>query len=145
MTFLGRLRHRQPVAARGLTALFAFAWLGLALQPCSAMESHGDAGMASHGAAAGEAAHDCPHCPPPTEPGDDLPCGNALACDAVGVPAAPSKAAVVQPADFVVLMSLPVAGTTGAVPRPVPLRPPRLAQRRTCSASLQQRYCSFLK
>lgn len=145
MTFLGRLRRRQPVAARWMTALFAFAWLGLALQPCSAMESHGDTGMASHGSAAGEAAHDCPHCPPPAEPAADLPCGNALSCDAVGAPAMPAKVADLQPADLVLLMSLPVAGVPAAAPGPAPLRPPRLAQRRTPSASLQQRYCSFLK
>ena len=145
MTLLGRLRHRQPVAARWLTALFAVAWLGLALQPCSAMGSHGDAGMASHGAAAGEALHDCPHCPPPAEPGTDLPCGNVLSCDAVGAPAVPSKAADVPPADLVFLMPLPDARTTTAVPGPGPLRPTCAAQRRTPSASLQQRYCSFLK
>jgi len=145
MTFLGRLRRRQPEAARWLTALFAFAWLGLALQPCSAMASHSDAGMASHGSAAGEAAHDCPHCPPPVEPGTDLPCGSALSCDAVGAPAMPSKDGDMQPADLGILMSLPVAGVPAAAPGPGPLRPPGLVQRRTPSSSLQQRYCSFLK
>ena len=145
MTVLGRLRRRQPVAVRWLTALFAFSWLGLALQPCSAMESHGDGGMASHGAAAGETTHDCPHCPPPADPRDDLPCGNALSCDAVGAPAMPSKVSDAQPADLVILMSLPDAQASAAVPGPCPLRPPRYAERWTPSASLQQRYCSFLK
>ena len=145
MTFLGRLRRRQPVAARWMTALFACAWLGLALQPCSAMASHGHAGDGPQVPIAGEAAHDCPHCPPPAEPGTDLPCGNALSCDAVGAPAMPAKAADLQPADLVHLMSLPDAGVPSAAPGPAPMRPPRLDQRRTPSASLQQRYCSFLK
>lgn len=145
MTFLGRLRRRQPVAARWMTALFAVAWLGLALQPCGAMASHADAGMASHGSASGEAEHDCPHCPPPAEPGVDLPCGNALSCEAIGAPAMPSKAVDLPPADLVVLMTAPHPAIPVAAPDPAPLRPPRLAQRRTPSASLQQRYCSYLK
>jgi hypothetical protein len=145
MTFLGRLRRRQPVAARWLTALFAVAWLGLAVQPCSAMDSPDHAGDGSHMPATGDAAHDCPHCPSPAEPGTDLPCGNALSCDAVGAPAVPSKAADVQPVDLVILMSLPVAAVPASAPGPGPLRPPCLVQRRTPTSTLQQRYCSFLK
>ena len=145
MTFLGRLRRRQPVAARWLTAAFAVAWLGLALQPCSAMASAGDAGMASHGSAAGEATHDCPHCPPPADAQEDVPCGNALSCDAVGAPAVASKAAEIPAPDLAQVMPVPeVLGTTVAS-NPGPLRPPRLAERRTPASSLQQRYCSFLK
>jgi len=145
MTFLGRLRHRQPVAARWLTAAFAVAWLGLALQPCSAMASHDEAGMASHGSAAGEATHDCPHCPPPVAAEEDLPCGNALSCDSVGAPAAASKVAEVPAPDLAYVMPVPDALGTTAAPDPGLLRPPRLAQRRTQTSSLQQRYCSFLK
>ena len=144
MTFLGRLRQRQRVAARWLTAMFALAWLGLALQPCGAMESHGDAGMATHESASAGAAHDCPHCPPPAEPVTDLPCGNALSCEAIGAPALPAKALDAQPADFVFLMPLPDLAS-GVVPRPVPLRPPRLAGRWTPTSSPQQRFCCFLK
>jgi hypothetical protein len=144
MTFLGRLRRRQSVAARWLTAAFAVAWLGLALQPCAAMESH-DAGTASHGSAAGQAGHDCPHCPPPADPEGDLPCGNALSCDAVGAPAVASKAAEVPAPDLAHLMPLPDVLATTAAPAPGPLRPPRLEQRRTPASSLQQRFCSFLK
>ncbi len=143
MTFLGRIRRRQPVAARWLTALFTVAWLALAIQPCSAMDSHAD--MAAHGSAMGESSHDCPHCPPPAEPAADLPCGNALSCDAVGAPALTSKAADIQSADLVVLMPLPDARVAGIVPDPGLLRPPRFAERRTPSSSAQQRYCCFLK
>ena len=145
MTFLGRLRHRQPVAARWLTAAFAVAWLGLALQPCSAMESQGEAGMASHGSAAEEATHDCPHCPPPVDAEGDLPCGNALSCKAVGAPAVASKVAEVPAPDLAYVLPVPDALGTSAAPDPAPQRPPRLAQRRTQTSSLQQRYCSFLK
>ena len=145
MTLLGRLRRRQPVAARWLTAAFAVAWLGLALQPCSAMGSHAEAGMASHGSGAGEAGHDCPHCPPPADSDGDLPCGNALSCDAVGAPAVASKAVEVPAPDLAHAMTVPdVPGSTVA-PDPGPLPPSRLAPRRTQTSSLQQRYCSFLK
>jgi hypothetical protein len=144
MTFLARLRRRQPVAARWVTALFAVAWLGLALQPCGAMASHGDAGMASHGSATGEATHDCPHCPPPPPAEGDPPCGNALSCDAVGALALPSKAVDAKSADVVLPAPVPHLAT-GIFPYAVPLRPPCPALRWTPSSSPQQRFCSFLK
>ncbi len=144
MTFLGRFRRRQTVATRWVTALFAVAWIGLAIQPCSAMQSHGDAGTSQHAGATGEAAHDCPHCPPPAAPQNDPPCGSTLSCDAVGPPALPSKATDAQPADFPLLVSL-LDLAPGVGPGPVPVRPPRLTQRWTPSSSPQQRFCSFLK
>lgn len=145
MTFLGRLRSRQMTAARVLTALFACAWLALAVQPCAAMEGHGDQAPGTHHSGAAQEGHDCPHCPPSPQPVGEVPCGNALSCDAIGVPTMPSKAIdALQPDPFAWLPS-PAAQVVAATDAAVFLGPPVPPPRRTSSASLQQRYCSFLK
>lgn len=145
MSWLEGIRRRQVTTARAITALFALAWLGLAVQPCTAMTVEPAAehsGMAGHHAA-GDGGHDCPHCPPSSDAADD--CGAALGCDAVGVPALPGKGldlpgpdlSAVLPSDAI---PRPLAGRWG-VPTPAFDR----SCRRSPPVSLQRVYCTYLK
>jgi hypothetical protein len=143
MTRLAGLRRWKLPLARALTALFAFGWLALALQPCQA-SAHGapaaPAGQGTHHPM-GDAGHPCPHCPPSSS--DDCGAGSALDCRAVGVAVppqdiAPPAIAVLQPAVFeFVEAACAERAVTPVPPDPGRTRPP--------ASSLQQRYCSFLK
>jgi hypothetical protein len=128
-----------------LVALFVTGWLGFAIQPCVAMDHSMDGAHAVHGNAAGDANQHCPHCPP--VPGQDAGCdqGAALACGGADAPVLPAKDLKAPQPD---LLALPcviavshfhdaVAAAAAGPPDARPGHPP--------SASLQQRYCSFLK
>ena len=155
---LAKLRRLRLPLGRGVVAMFAATWLGLAVQPCmadapQAGEPDAPAPMAHHaGGCGGEAAaepqpapaHDCPHCPPGGLYA--VECGTALDCKSVGVPAMVSKAAEPPRADLGAWIDLPVplpaamvqsraAGAAAAAPR-APRAPPR---------PLQQRFCTYLK
>jgi len=133
--------------ARSFAVLFAISWLGLAIQPCMA-GAHADdspqTGHAGHHPAPAAPAHDCPHCPP--APAGDPDCGGgvALDCDAVGVPALPSKDSVGQQWDAPAMVALPAQPLAwpSACSEPA-WYPPARAQ--PPPRSLQQRFCSFLK
>jgi len=134
--------------ARALVALFAVGWLGLAVQPCAAMAQgpgHHDAGTATHHDGHGGAGHECPHCPP--TPADDDGCGTgtALNCESAGIPG-PMAKPVEQPRfDTWAFMDLPVPTLLArSAQRPgTPTCAPAIW--RPPSASIQQRFCSFLK
>lgn len=152
---LATLRRLRLPLGRGVLAMFAATWLGLAVQPCMADAQHaGEPVPMEHhaGGCGGETssgpqtapAHDCPHCPPGGL--DAGECGTALDCKSVGVPAMVSKAAEPPRADLGAWIDLPAPlpaailqsrapGATAAAPR-APRAPPR---------PLQQRYCSYLK
>lgn len=129
--------------ARALTALFACAWLGLAVQPCLAMEDHAAAGPATHHDSTASTGHDCPHCPP--APDDDAPCGNALSCEAIGAPSVPAKAPDLPAPEWLAVLPAADGALAGAAADAESLRPPIPPPRRTPAASFQQRFCSFLK
>lgn len=152
MNLLAKLRSRHQPLARAVVALFAIGWLGLALQPCEAMDA-GQAGDGSHH----EGHHDgmehhstpensdppCPHCP--SDGPDACDTGVALDCETVGVPALPAKQVDLPAPDmfaWLVPAAMPMAGfAVGEAPqdRPDPGRD------KTPSISLQQRYCTYLK
>lgn len=151
-TLLARFRRAQATTTRAVSTLFAIAWLGLALQPCAAMgqdeaaEHGGHAGHAGHGGHSGDdghASHDCPHCPSSGEGAGHA--GTALACDAVGLPGVPSKATdTPQPELFPAIVGAAERDTfaAAAVTNRRLTEPPR---QHPPSASLQRRYCSYLK
>lgn len=150
-------RVRLPLG-RGVLAVFAATWLGLAVQPCMAGEAPADgaaapAPMEHHaGGCGGESApephsapaHDCPHCPPGGMQGND--CGTALNCKSVGVPAMVSKAAEPPRADFGAWIDLPVAPAPAVLQRHPPAS--AIAAQRSPHPPprpLQQRFCSYQK
>jgi hypothetical protein len=146
---LAGLRRSQVPLARTLVALFAISWLGLAVQPCAAMgHGHGqqDSGQAAHHDSQGVAGHDCPHCPPaPADDQDDCSTGIALDCTIAGIPV-PSTQAVEQPRfDTWAIIDLP--DFPALTLRPSELDSPTCehAVWRPPSASIQQRFCTFLK
>lgn len=142
------LRRSQVPMARALVAFFAVGWLGLAVQPCAAMAhapGQQDTGMAAHHDGHGAAGHDCPHCPP--APADDEGCGTgtALNCEDAGI-AGPSAKPAEQPRfDTWAVMDLPAppVPSLSAIRLDGPASPPVIW--RPPSASIQQRFCSFLK
>jgi hypothetical protein len=148
MNLLAKMRSRHQPLARALVALFAVGWLGLALQPCEAMDL-GDAGHGSHHDGMG---HDstpehsdppCPHCP--SGGADACDTGVALDCETVGVPALPAKQVDVPPPDafaWLVPVAVPVAGFALC---DAPPERPDPGRDHVPSSSLQQRYCTYLK
>ena len=155
---LEKLRRMRLPLGRGMVAMFAATWLGLAVQPCMAdalhagepaapapVEHHSGGCGGEHVPAPQSApSHDCPHCP--TSGLHAGGCGTALECEAIGVPAMPSKATEPPRADLGAWIDLPEP-PSGAAPQThapgaiaathrAPRAPPR---------SFQQRFCSYLK
>lgn len=162
MTLLARIRSRHVPLARALVALFAVGWLALALQPCHAMgqaepahpaHGHGGSGAGhadhAHGSSGGgkpmPAGGDtpCPHCP--SDSPDDCGLGTAIDCEAIGVPAVSAQKAGVPAFDTFAWHVAPLLSVVE--PGNVPLRSgwPGSSGIRPPSASLQQRYCTYLK
>jgi hypothetical protein len=155
---LAKLRRLRLPLGRGVVAMFAATWLGLAVQPCMADAPHAGepaapAPMEHHaGGCGGEAAsqpqttpaHDCPHCPPGGMNAGE--CGTALDCKSVGVPAMVSKATEPPRADLGAWIDLPVPPSAAVLQRHAPAA--AIAAQRSPHPPprpLQQRYCSYLK
>jgi hypothetical protein len=148
MNLLAKLRSRHQPLARALVALFAVGWLGLALQPCEAM----DLGEAGHGSHHGGMGHHsapeqsdppCPHCP--SGGPDACDTGVALDCETVGVPALPAKQVDLPAPDtfaWLVPAAMPPVASAGCA---APPDWPDPGRERAPSSSLQQRYCTYLK
>lgn len=145
---LASIRRRQLPVARALVAIFAAGWLALAMQPCAAMAQDPgghDSGMAGHHEDHGGTGHQCPHCPP--APADDEGCGTgtALYCESAGIPGPVAKSVDQPRLESWVPIDLPAGPLLAPGPKQsgapslaaIPWRPP--------SASIQQRFCSFLK
>jgi hypothetical protein len=133
---------------RSLVALFAISWLGLAVQPCAAMAQgagHQDGRMAAHHDGHGGAGHECPHCPPASADDDGCGTGTALNCESAGIPGPAAQTFEPPRFDTWAVMDLPAPRLPAlsaiqpgaATSAPDIWRPP--------SASIQQRFCSFLK
>jgi hypothetical protein len=147
VSLLADMRRSQLPLARALVALFAIGWLGLAAQPCAAMvhaSDHESVAMDAHHESQGSAGHQCPHCPPtPTK--DDCGTGTALSCGDAGIPGPAAKPLEQTRLDAWVVMEFSAAPAVAPAlnqpgwpaAQPALLRPP--------SASIQQRFCSFLK
>jgi hypothetical protein len=139
MNLLARLRHHQSRAARLAAAVFAVGWLGFAVAPCQAMSPMPDEAP-HHGTMPMD---DCGHCPPETSNVPD--CADAAPADCLSSaqPAIELRQAE-QPKPAAIL---PAVVDTCAVPAPA-ARPPDAPRTRAAPlphASLQQRYCSYLK
>lgn len=145
MSLLARMRRSQGTRARALVALFAISWMGLAVQPCVAGAGHDHAGAAGHEMPAAHGDPGCPHCPP--APADDEECGtgSALSCDGVDVPAPPAKAADVPQWDAGAAIDLPSVAPLSFSSNRVEAPKAGSAVWRPPSASVQQRFCTFLK
>jgi hypothetical protein len=146
MSLLARIRRRRgSMCARTLVALFAISWMGLAVQPCVAGAGHDPPGAASHEMPAADGDQGCPHCPPAPAEGDDCGTGSALDCDGVDVPAPPVKGTDLPQWDVWAVMDLPAP--PDLPPSANRLAAPTLASAvwRPPSASIQQRFCTFLK
>ena len=148
MTPLATLRRSQVPLARTLVVLFASAWLGLAMQPCIAMDhpdASGHEGHGGHEMPAGHGGHDCPHCPPVEDATDGCGDTSGPGCDGAGVAALPSKDVKSAKADPAVLIGylvthdpfLLVAATSPGSTDTAPWRPP--------TSSVQQRFCTYQK
>ena len=143
---LAAFRRVQAPVARVVTALFAITWLGLAIQPCTAMDQDptaGPSGHADHGSDGSDGSHHCPHCPPSGEGAGHA--GTALACDAVGLPAVPSKDVDTPQPDLALSIASIDHRQAFAATAPLIHRLTRPPDWRPPTASLQQRYCSYLK
>jgi len=139
MNLLARLRHDQSGAARLAAAAFAVGWLGLAVAPCQAMNATPEQAP-HHGTMPMD---DCSHCPPET--GNAPDCADAAPADCLSSaqPAIELRQAE-QPKPVAILPALPTDASSLALSP----RPPRSADSRAAPlphASLQQRYCSYLK
>lgn len=129
MSLFDALRHHQSRAARLAAAVFACGWLGFAVAPCQAM---GAMPM-----------DDCGHCPPATETLPDCADAAPADCLAAAQPAIELRQ-LEQPKPVAIL---PAVVDVCAVASPA-ARPPGAPRERAAPlahASLQQRYCSYLK
>lgn len=151
MALLHSLRRWRASLGRVTVGLFAVSWLGLAVQPCMAGTGPMDAHAGMHAHHAGDApaepvTHDCPHCPPSPSGHHDCASGTALECDAVGVPALPAKdTQPAQPADIGLGPLLTTYWADLARPPPVVATFSPVDSPHAPRATLQQRYCSYLK
>jgi len=136
MSLFAVLRLRQSRAARLAAAIFAFGWLGLAATPCQAMGT-----MPDEAPYRGSMPMDgCGHCPPT----DTMPdCAEAAPADCASASEPAIELRNSEPAK-------PVAVTVSAalVPQPCVSRhrpAPRASSPPPAHASIQQRYCTYLK
>ena len=125
--------------------MFVTGWLGFAIQPCVAMDHSTDGADAGHLAPAGDMHQRCPHCPP--VPDQDAGCdqGAALACGAVDAPVLPSKDLSTAQPDLVLLSGFVAFQLPSIENNAARARQPDTARWRPPAATLQQRFCTFLK
>jgi hypothetical protein len=139
MSLIAALRRHQSRAARLAAAVFAIGWLGFAVAPCQAGDlvpheapHHGSMPM-----------NDCGHCPPATDTAPD--CADAAPADCLS--AAQPAIELRQVGQPQPLAIVPAVIDFSAAEAP-PTRPPCPADGHAAPsprASLQQRYCSYLK
>ena len=141
MRLLTAIRIRQLRAPRLVAAIFAIGWLGLAVAPCQAMPDHQISGTSHHGSIP---ADDCGHCP-------SAPTSVSIGCAMAAAPDCQSTGPVLLDGrDFG--LAQPAAGPPLAfqvfdafVSDGRPLRDVRVVRLPASHASIQQRYCTYLK
>lgn len=139
MNWLAALRHYQSRAARLATAAFVVGWLGFAVAPCQAMNvtpeqspHHGSMPM-----------DDCGHCPPATDTAPDCADAAPTDCLSSAQPAIELRQ-LEQPKPVAILpLTADVSAALASAVRPPPAPVARAAP--LPHASLQKRYCSYLK
>jgi hypothetical protein len=138
---LAKFRRHQLQTPRLVTAILAVAWLGLAVAPCHASVDAGHVDSSHHGSVPSGS---CGHCPD-TSSGSDAPC----TMDAAGDCLTQSQAIVdrghagdVQPqaAPPPAFLNFDPPASANGIPTNARIRPTPVAH-----ASVQQRYCTYLK
>jgi hypothetical protein len=139
MNLLARLRSHQSRAARLAAVVFAVGWLGFAVAPCQAMNATPDEAP-HHGSMPMD---DCGHCPPATETTPD--CAEAAPTDCLS-PAQPAvELRQIEQPKLVAVLPAVVDACAEPAPATRPPAGPRTRAAPLPQASLQQRYCSYLK
>ncbi len=141
MNLLAVLRQYQSRAVRAAAAAFAIGWLGFAVAPCQAMGIPSPVDAPPHGTMPMD---DCDHCPPPA---DETPSACAIAAADDCSPATQSIGGFRQ-ADQpkpVALAAPHPAEQASATPAGIRYRPLAAPAAPFPRATLQQRYCSYLK
>ena len=133
-------RFQQLRASRLVVAIFALGLLGFSVAPCHAMPQHQHPGTSHHGSMP---AGDCGHCPH-ARTGLDHGCPTVAApdCASVGPAVLARPVAELQPA------AAPPPAFADLEPFACDDRPVRDIRARdlpASHASIQQRYCSYLK
>lgn len=138
MTSHAAMHRYQRWTARLTVAVFAVGLLGLTFAPCEAMA--GASGQATQGLSATD---DCGHCPPA---GDPVPHCAAMApvdCVAKAQPATEFRR--IEQAKPVAIMAAQSLDPVEIVDTASHVRLQKLVAAPRVRASLQQRFCSFLK
>lgn len=141
MSLLAIIRRHQFRASRLVAALAAVAWFGIAVAPCQASMDAAHAGSSHHGSMP---AGDCGHCSD-TNSVPDTGCASVAGASCL----AQSPALVdrhnagdqqLQAAPPPAIPDFDIPGADAGPPGNVRFRPIPVS-----SASLQQRYCTYLK
>ena len=141
MSLLATIRRHQIRASRLIAAFAAVAWIGIAVAPCQASTYASHAPSPHHGSMP---AGDCGHCPD-TNSGPDDACATIAATDCVSQvltvverrEAEDPKPQAAPPPSFRDFDAYP--------PDAGPPADARFRPTPACSASVQQRYCTYLK
>jgi len=141
MGLLANFRRDQLRAPRLFAAFLAVVWIGLAAAPCQASMAAGHAGSSHHGSMP---AGSCGHCPDAIS-SSDAPCAMLAADDCLTAGQAivkrsqfdDSQPQAMLPPAFL-NFEHPVSGFSS--PAETRIRPTPIAR-----ASVQQRYCTYLK
>jgi len=141
MGLLANLRHRQFQASRLVTAILAVAWLGLAVAPCHASVDAGHVGSSHHGSMP---AGSCDHCPDTTS-SSDAPCAMTASADCLTkgqaiVERSQAGDLQLQAAPAPAFPNFSPLSSGNGFPNNDRIRPTPVAH-----ASVQQRYCTYLK
>lgn len=139
MSLLAALRHYQSRAARLAAAAFAFGWLGFAVAPCQAMNVMPDEAP-HHGSMPMD---DCGHCPPESSKLPD--CADAAPADCLSSTQPAIELRQLEQPKPVAILPAVVDVCAAAAPTARPPSAPRARAAPLAHASLQQRYCSYLK
>jgi len=141
MSLLAAIRRHQIRASRLVAALAAVAWFGIVVVPCQASLDASHVGSSHHGSMP---AGDCGHCPDTDSAPDD-------ACATIAAPDCASQVQTVverRAADDPKPQAAPPPAFPDFDAHPPDIGPPADARFRptpVSSASVQQRYCTYLK
>jgi hypothetical protein len=139
MNLLAALRYYHSRGIRRAAVVFVVGWLGFAAAPCQAMDIEFPTEAPHHDSMP---ADECGHCPPAGDKAAN--CANAAAADCL---AATSPLIDIRELDHPKPVGMPAPIRAAFASGPV--RPRHRLQNAAASplphASIQQRYCSYLK
>jgi len=141
MSLLANLRRQPLRAPRLVAALIAVAWFGLAATPCQASMHTGHIGSSHHGSMP---AGSCGHCPDATS-GSDAPCATVIAGDCLTQGQAIMMRSQVDDLQPQAAPPPSFPDFDPVSPGISPSREARIRPTPVARASIQQRYCTYLK